>query len=460
MPRRGRFSYQKYVQGLLDASRSAPVRRQRDEREPGVRRGVDFRGERSDPVLLRQLIVEEKRAESSTQQAIFGHKLKGVEAKQKHQFRLQEEVFKSDLQMRRDALSRMLDKESSDAEIRSKESLIKLREAQTRDIISKPAQAEWEAMIDKLQEGQKQEGRLQLKVLEHKQKIDLEEFKAQNKGRLEVLKQSLKPPTKPPETVFEQLERLKATGAIRTVGDVAKFWFGRGKKREDIETLSKMEMRSAGIPFEQVFEQEAGFIESAEDKQRAWQKLLQTPLVRQEASQEATSLTKQFPSRATAERFLRDRIRELRVSGEDEEKLQADVNAWLTSIGETFPDQPSVFHQLIAEPDPNFEPSRAEVFDRMKKDLKAGVKSIIRTSKTQSDFDKKLGNFFRGEAFGAGTDASGGQALSIPELVAGPEDERKQEKTDAEKDLEEAVSAGLRGDLLRTLIQRVAEAEE
>ncbi len=404
MPRRKRFPYREYVRGLLEASRTTVrVPKQREVRAP--RTTIRRQKGGTDPVLIRQLITAEKRAEVAEDEAILGHRFKLAEQESAHKFKLQEIIFKSAQDVRTEAIKMELGAEETTADIRSKQALTKLRQAQTDEVVSKPVASEWKAMIDTLQENQKQQGRVQLKVLEHKQAIGLEEFKQTNAERLAILKESIKPPKLPKETVFEELERLKNTGAVSTVGDVAKFWFGKGKKREDVETLSKMEMRAAGIDFEAVFEEEGGFIESAKDKQRAWQKLFTAPLARPEVDQETSNLMRQFPSRVAAERFLINQVRQLRRAGEGEETLKSDELEWLQRIEHQFPQQPSVYHQLIAEPDIRAQPSMGEVFGRMKQDLKGlfsrASSGLKMSAQDESELTKQLQDFFeRSKQFG------------------------------------------------------------
>lgn len=411
MPRRRRTTYSEYLEGLLRVSRSTG--RKRKFRSVPKRPPIHAvrQEEAYDPVLYRQLVTAERRAEVAEDKAIVGHKFKLAEQEQAHRFKLQEGIVREGQNIRRDLLKQKIDEDETAADIESKSALTRLRDAQTDEIISKPAIDQWKAMIQTLQENQKQQGRMKLDVQKHEQAIDLEDFRHQNRKRLERLKQAIKPKKIPKETTFQIFERLRNTGEISTVGDVAKFWFGKGKKREDVNTLLKMEMRAAGIPFEQVFEEEGGFIESKKDIQRAWQRLFTVPLSQPPVSQEASNLTRQFPSRAAAERFLRDNVRNLQAAGLTEEEMKtvrADELNWLGMIEKQFPQQPSVYHQLIAEPVLlSDKPSRSEVFSRMKQDLKglfsrasAGLKM---TDQDESELTKQLQDFVersRQEQFG------------------------------------------------------------
>lgn len=400
MPRRRRTTYSEYLEGLLRVSRSTGRKRKfrsLPKRPPihAVRQEESY-----DPVLYRQLVTAERRAEVAEDKAIVGHKFKLAEQEQAHRFKLQEGIVREGQNIRRDLLKRELDKEETSVDIRSKGALIRLREAQADEIISKPAANQWKAMIQTLQENQKQQGRVKLEVQKHKQAIDIEGFRQLNRERLERLRQSFKPKKIPKETTFQIFERLRNTGEISTVGDVAKFWFGKGKKRDDVNTLLKMEMRAAGIPFEQVFEGEAQFFTGEKkDIERAWQKLFSIKLLEKEKDQEATNIMRQFPSRAAAERALMEDVRIERAFGiDDEETITADERAELEAIAQQFPQQLSVYHQLIAEPISRPDkPSHAEVFSRMKQDLKnlfsrasAGLKM---TDQDESDLTKQLQGF-------------------------------------------------------------------
>jgi len=348
----GQFPYQQYVERLLEVSRSGRKRRITQVRS--VAAGT--------PSASRDTLqLEELKAEAAEDKAVLQHKFNLIEEEQKHKYRVIEDELETDQEIRKELLKRALDEKKDEVELRAKEAQIRLNDAQTSDLLSKGEREAWRAKIDLLKEKVTQQYKYEFEQTQQDNRLVLEQFKQNNRFRIEELKAKLEQQKPKEESTFEQFERLKDGGEFRTFGDVAKFWMGRGKKAEDVQTLVKMELRAAGVD-------PKDFFGHFGEDEKEWQEVFRTPFPVAEKDPESAKLQRQFKNRVQAERFLHDRVADLKRRGVPEAELGADESAILDVINRTYPDQPSVYHQLISLP--STEPTPDEVYDRMKQDLK------------------------------------------------------------------------------------------
>lgn len=357
-------TYEDYLKNLLAVSEKfksrlpAPGVRQELQRRTLVRDEKVSSAAQKFQEHLYDLDIQANKAEDAKEQAILDARLGAAKEHQQHENRLREASTKNTLELRQFAIERMMKKGEIDASLRNKEALTQLHEAQRQKIVAEPLAKKWESLIRQREETQKQKNRMAAETSKQQFTVNFEVFKQQNREKvkrieferqkqLEGVRLLGKKIPQAVESTYEQLDRLRATEAVTTVGDVAKFWYGKGKTGEELEALVKGEMRGAQIDYETVLD-EVGFFGT--DKQKAWESLYRMPLNADQAEPETNNIIKQFGNLVEAELQLKRDVKRNEALGMTAAQVQKEEAIMLDRMQKAFPEQSSIYHQIS----PNF----------------------------------------------------------------------------------------------------------
>lgn len=289
-----------------------------------------------------RLLKEERQARAKQDAALFAGEIDAALETQKQHGRVQLDLLDEQQKYDFELFKRELTAEERLLKARLGETNIELNRAKAEKIITRGEWEKWRDSVKATEEANKQQWEARKLKFRAQQTSAHEEQVQANKLELERYKIELKPKK---ESEYGEYQRMLTTGAFRTTGDIATYWFTKKKKAEDVKTLTRQAAQQLGlVDFEEPW---------LGSEKEAWQNWLSQPLpqaAQADLDPEMTQIRQRYGSREDAERALFGALRDAERTGQSLENRIEDKQTGLGIIGRAFPDQPSVWTEIQSEP--------------------------------------------------------------------------------------------------------------
>lgn len=336
-----RMSTDEYTQWLMsigEQARSRYLQQMQVPKSRGITRVVRSQEERDAARLSKEERKARIRLDAAT---LAGERASALEA-QKQRGRIQLDLLGEQQKYDFELFKRELTYEERLRKVRLDEATASLNEAKTDKLITRGEWQKWRDSVKATEESNKRQWDAQKLEFSATQASAMEEQKQINKLELEQYKAELKPKK---ESEYAEYQRMLTTGAFRTTGDVATYWFSKKKKAEDVKTLTRQAAQQLGL-----VDFDEPWLGSEKD---AWMNWLSQPLPQAAGADldpEMTQVRQKYGSREEAERALLGALRDAERTGRPLEERIEDKQKFMGVLDRAFPDQPSAWVEIQTEP--------------------------------------------------------------------------------------------------------------